>query len=111
MSSYENLSLYPGYSNLGVLRQKRGLSASDLAKTVGVSRQTIYAIEAGSYVPNTVVAIRLARALETTVEELFPLAEEAPAAQLRSEAGNAPARFRKRLNPARRSSYARWTSA
>src|SRR5260370_13193474 len=70
-----------GYSNLGVLRQKRGLSASDLAKTVGVSRQTIYAIEAGSYVPNTVVAIRLARALETTVEELFPLVEEAPPAQ------------------------------
>ena len=63
------------------MRQKRGLSASDLAKTVGVSRQTIYAIEAGSYVPNTVVAIRLARILETTVEGLFPLPDDETAPQ------------------------------
>ena len=74
------------YSNLGAFRQKRGLSANHLAKTVGVSRQTIYAIEAGSYVPNTVVALRLARALETTVEELFHLPDDdTPAPQLRSE--------------------------
>jgi len=52
------------------------MSASELAKQVGVSRQTIYAIEAGTYIPNTVVAIRLARALDTTVEELFPLPED-----------------------------------
>jgi molybdate-binding protein/DNA-binding XRE family transcriptional regulator len=47
----------------------------DLAKRVGVSRQTIYAIESGSYVPNTTVALRLARELEVTVEEMFSLSE------------------------------------
>jgi molybdate-binding protein/DNA-binding XRE family transcriptional regulator len=40
---------------------------------VDVSRQTIYAIEAGTYVPNTEVALRLARELEVTVDELFSL--------------------------------------
>ncbi len=51
---------------------------------VDVSRQTIYAMEAGTYVPNTVVALRLARALGTNVEDLFTLPAEA-APQLRSD--------------------------
>ena len=72
-------------TSLGTLRRKRGLSAIHLAATVGVSRQTIYAMEAGTYVPNTAVALRLARALETTVEELFTLPGSAPAPNLRSE--------------------------
>jgi putative molybdopterin biosynthesis protein len=38
-------------NHLGTLRQKRGISAAQLARTVGVTRQTIYAMEAGSYVP------------------------------------------------------------
>ena len=46
---------------------------ADLARSVDVSRQTIYAIEAGTYVPNTEVALNLARELEVTVEELFSL--------------------------------------
>lgn len=49
-------------TNLGELRRKRGLSAIHLAAAIGVSRQTIYAMEAGTYVPNTAVALRLARA-------------------------------------------------
>jgi molybdate-binding protein/DNA-binding XRE family transcriptional regulator len=49
------------------------MSVAELAKRVGVIRQTIYAIETGSYVPNTEVALRLARELETPVEELFQL--------------------------------------
>jgi putative molybdopterin biosynthesis protein len=90
MSSIRESVSFSGYisnppEGLGQFRQKRGIPASELAKMVGVSRQTIYAIEAGTYIPNTVVAIRLARALETTVEELFPLPDEAPAAGLRSE--------------------------
>jgi putative molybdopterin biosynthesis protein len=72
-------------NNLARLRQKRGLSASDLAKQVGVSRQTIYAMEAASYVPNTTVALKLARALETTVEDLFCLPDDAQAPALRAE--------------------------
>ncbi len=60
-------------NHLGTLRQKRGISAAQLARTVGVTRQTIYAMEAGSYVPNTAVALRLAQALEVKVEDLFTL--------------------------------------
>jgi DNA-binding XRE family transcriptional regulator len=65
-------------TNLSSFRRKRGLSAIRLAATAGVSRQTIYAMEAGTFVPNTTVALRLARALETTVEELFRLPEGEP---------------------------------
>src|SRR6516164_8539743 len=72
-------------TNLAALRRKRGLSAIRLAAVAGVSRQTIYAMEAGTFVPNTAVALRLARALNTTVEELFTLAESASAPDLRSE--------------------------
>ncbi|MBM3775205.1 MAG: helix-turn-helix domain-containing protein [Acidobacteria bacterium] len=63
-------------NSLKSLRQRRGLAASELARQVGVSRQTIYAIEAGDYVPNTAVALRLARALEARVEEVFDLTPE-----------------------------------
>ena len=72
-------------SHLAALRQKRGLSASGLAKMTGVSRQTIYAMEAGNYVPNTAVALRLARALDVAVENLFTLAGESPAPEFRTE--------------------------
>lgn len=60
-------------NQLSLIRQRRGISASDLAKKIGVSRQTIYAIEAGTYVPNTEVALKLARQLDVSVEELFSL--------------------------------------
>ena len=63
---------------MGAVRRGRGIAAAALAKRVGVSRQTIYAIEAGSFVPNTEVALRLAQELEVTVDALFSLeAEEA----------------------------------
>ncbi|MFL6351125.1 MAG: substrate-binding domain-containing protein [Bryobacteraceae bacterium] len=55
------------------VREERGLSAAQLAKRVAVSRQTIYAIEEGAFVPNTAVALRLARALDVRVENLFAL--------------------------------------
>jgi putative molybdopterin biosynthesis protein len=72
-------------NNLGELRRRRGFSAIELAGMAGVTRQTIYAIEAGSYVPNTTVALRLARALESEVEELFHLPEDSPLPDLRPE--------------------------
>lgn len=67
-----------GLNYLGKYRQVRGMSAADLAARVGVTRQTIYAMEAGSYVPNTAVALKLGRVLGVTVEELFPLEEDVP---------------------------------
>lgn len=60
-------------NQLAQVRKSRGIGASDLARRVNVSRQTIYAIEAGTYVPNTEVALCLARELEVTVDELFAL--------------------------------------
>ena len=56
------------------------MGASELARRVHVSRQTIYAIEAGTYVPNTEVALNLARELEVTVDELFSLSDGSPGA-------------------------------
>jgi molybdate-binding protein/DNA-binding XRE family transcriptional regulator len=65
-------------SRLAAVRQQRGIAAAELARHAGVSRQTIYAIEAGDYVPNTAVALKLARALEVAVEDLFRLDPEEP---------------------------------
>jgi putative molybdopterin biosynthesis protein len=63
----------PIVNRLEALRDKCGLSAAALAALVGVSRQTIYAIEAGAYVPNTVTSLQLGRALGVSVEDLFSL--------------------------------------
>jgi putative molybdopterin biosynthesis protein len=60
-------------NRVGEIRKSRGVGASELADRIHVSRQTIYAIEAGSYVPNTEVALNIARELEVTVDELFSL--------------------------------------
>jgi molybdate-binding protein/DNA-binding XRE family transcriptional regulator len=65
-------------NRLSQIRQKRGYSAAALARKVDVSRQTVYAMEAESYVPNTLLALRLARVLEVPVEELFRLEDESP---------------------------------
>src|SRR5262245_47839443 len=63
-------------TSLATIRKARGIGAAELARKVGVTRQTIYAIEAGTYVPNTEVTLRLARELEVRVEELFFLPGE-----------------------------------
>ena len=66
-------------SRLSEFRKRRGIAAAELARAAGVSRQTIYAMEAGEYIPNTAVALKLARQLGSTVEELFRLEPDAPA--------------------------------
>ena len=66
-------------NSLAQWRAKRGLGASQLAAEAGISRPTIYAIEAGTYLPNTSVSLKLARILGTTVEELFQLEPEGQA--------------------------------
>jgi len=52
-------------------RSQRDLSQGALATAMGVSRQTINAIETGRYLPSLPLAIGLARFFETTVEDLF----------------------------------------
>jgi putative molybdopterin biosynthesis protein len=66
-------------NHLAYLRQRQGLSARRLAELVDVQRQTIYAMEAGTYVPNTLIALRLAQVLQAKVEDLFSLSESPPA--------------------------------
>ncbi len=67
------------------VRKNRGLSVAGLAKRVGVSRQSIYAIEDDSFVPNTSVALRLAHVLEVSVEDLFALDEPSGAETVDAE--------------------------
>jgi len=52
-------------------RQAAGLSQAALGTALGVSRQTINAIETGRYDPSLTLAVRLARFFESTVEEMF----------------------------------------
>ena len=54
-------------------RARRNLTQADLATLVGVSRKTVNTVENGVFIPSTVLALRLARALGTTVEALFYL--------------------------------------
>lgn len=53
------------------LRSEKGLSQGRLAGEMGVSRQTINAIETGRYTPSLPLAISLARFFEKAVEEVF----------------------------------------
>ena len=54
-------------------RARRNLTQAQLAELVGVSRKTINTVENGIFVPSTMLALKLAKALETTVEALFRL--------------------------------------
>ena len=54
-------------------RKIKGYRQEDLAKFTNVSRQTIIAIENNKYSPSLELAMKLARCLDTTVEELFEL--------------------------------------
>jgi putative transcriptional regulator len=47
------------------------LTQEDLAQKVGVTRQTVLAIEKGNYAPSVVLALRLAKTLGCSVEDLF----------------------------------------
>ncbi|MGD9547345.1 MAG: helix-turn-helix transcriptional regulator [Candidatus Krumholzibacteriia bacterium] len=60
-------------------RARLDLTQEDLARRVGVRRQTILAVEKGKYVPSALLAFQLARALEMQVTELFVLDEEGEA--------------------------------
>ena len=64
-------------SDLKQIRKASGLTQAQLAQLTGVSRQTIIATERGDYAPSVYLALWIARALDTTVEEIFSLQEEA----------------------------------
>ena len=60
-------------NNIRVQRAVVRLTQQQLAEQVGVSRQTINAIESSKFIPSTLLALKLAEALGTKVEKLFAL--------------------------------------
>jgi len=63
-------------NTLKVQRAKKDLTQEGLAELVQVTRKTINTVENGIYVPSTYLALKLAKALGVTVEELFQIKEE-----------------------------------
>lgn len=58
-------------NNVAVIRKEKGLSQAELAKLVGVSRNTISSVETGQYEPTAKLALLLCVALDKKFEELF----------------------------------------
>ena len=58
-------------NNLRVLRATRDITQEDLARSLGVTRQTIHAIESGKYNPSLDLAFKMARYFETRIEDIF----------------------------------------
>lgn len=64
-------------NNLRVLRAMQDITQEDLASRVGVTRQTILAIEKGKYNPSLELAFKIAKYFETTIEAVFHYEETA----------------------------------
>ena len=62
-------------NTIKVERAKKNWTQADLAKYIGVSRQGLNAIETGKFIPSTLLALRMAKVFNTTVEVLFQLDE------------------------------------
>lgn len=60
-------------SRVGDLRGAKGWTQAELARRVGVSRQTINSIETGRFEPSLTLALKLARLFATPVETIFDL--------------------------------------
>ena len=56
-----------------MLREKLGITQEELAARVGVSRQTIIAIERGNYTPSLLLGLKIARYFKKSVEEIFTI--------------------------------------
>ncbi len=63
-------------NNIRKMRKDKGLRQEDLAQILGVTRQTIIAIENDKYNPTLELAMKLARFLQTSVEDIFILDEQ-----------------------------------
>ena len=61
------------------IRKEKGILQEELAKSLGVSRQTISSLENGRYNPSIQLAFRIARFFNMTIEEVFVFEEEAGA--------------------------------
>ncbi|OYU56584.1 MAG: transcriptional regulator [Chitinophagaceae bacterium BSSC1] len=60
-------------NNIREERLEKAMTQQALAETIGVSRQTIFAIETGKYIPSAILVLKLSKALAKPVESLFSL--------------------------------------
>lgn len=60
-------------NTIRVERARYKITQAELAEKVDVSRQTIHAIETGKFVPSTVLALKISRFFNVTLEEIFQL--------------------------------------
>ena len=58
-------------NRLRVARAERQMSQDQLARAVGVSRQTVSSVETGQYCPSTILALQFARVLDVDIDTLF----------------------------------------
>jgi len=63
-------------NSIKIERARNNFTQADLADKIKVSRQTINSIEVGKYVPSTILALKIAKVFNTTVDELFGLEEK-----------------------------------
>ena len=63
-------------NKIRVARAEMHITQQQLADAIGVSRQTINAIESGKFIPSTVLALKMARVFDKNVEEIFQLDSE-----------------------------------
>lgn len=66
----------PLYNHLKEYRARLSVNQQEMGQLVGVSRQTISQIERGDYSPSVTVALRIAKACNATVEDIFQYEEE-----------------------------------
>lgn len=66
-------------NRIRVLRAEQGWSQAELAKQLGVSRQTVNAVETGKYDPSLPLAFRLARLFGSSIEDVFLWDPDSPA--------------------------------
>lgn len=59
-----------------VERARHSITQEDLAKEIGVSKQTILSIEKGRFTPSTILALKIARYFELKVEDIFELEDD-----------------------------------
>ena len=63
-------------NNIRVERAIKRITQQQLAERIGVSRQTINAIESGKYIPSTLLALKMSKVFEKPVDDIFLLEED-----------------------------------
>lgn len=63
-------------NTIKIERAKKNWTQAELAEKIQISRQAVNSIESGKFVPSTVLALKMARVFETTVDILFQLEEK-----------------------------------